>query len=29
MYMIITDLRRILFLKPGYAGQLKHVKIIL
>ena len=29
MYMIITDLRHILFLKPGYTKQLKHEKTIL
>ena len=29
MYMIITDLRQIQFLKPGYTRQLKHEKTIL
>ena len=29
MYMIITDLRHICFLKPGYTTQLKEVKTIL
>ena len=29
MYMIITDLRHIYFLKPGYTRQLKHEKTIL
>ena len=29
MYMIITDLRHIRFLKPGYTRQLKHEKTIL
>ena len=29
MYVIITDLRYIYFLKPGYARQLKHEKTIL
>ena len=29
MYMIITDLGPIYFLKPGYARELKHEKTIL
>ena len=29
MYMIMTDLSHILFLKPGYTRQLKHEKTIL
>ena len=29
MYMIVTDLRHISFLKPGYTRQLLHEKTIL